>query len=104
MPDQETTARVDPGDIYICAVCGTPDVATSAHDDNRAEQASAFTGDAGTDDDVGVVCDDCWWILLTRIDAEAPELLSAPMRDRVGRSAKCAGIRERYARTGKWWP
>lgn len=96
--------RVDPGEIYLCAVCGNPEVATVTHDEARAEQAAAFTGHAGSDDDIGVVCDGCWWILLTRIDAEAPELLSEEMRDIVLRSEKCAAIRERYARTGRWWP
>lgn len=100
MPD---ATRVDPGEIYLCAVCRTPDVATVPHDEARAELAAAFTRH-GTDDDIDVVCDACWWILLTRIDAEAPELLSESMRGTVARSAGCAAIQERYARTGRWWP
>lgn len=97
------TARVNAGDIYLCSVCGTPGIANASHEDTRAEQAAFFLGDAATDPDIGVVCDGCWRILMTRIEAEAPELLSEEARAMVRQAPWAAGIRMRHALTGRWW-
>ena len=62
------------GEEYTCDNCGAVHEKTWSDEEAMAEMTATWQPHAG-DDDLAVICDDCFQAIIGRVRQEAPELL-----------------------------